>query len=381
MAKYFTSGLLIGAENVPGSRFYYRPDDFEERFLDECRHKLQPEDDLFLVGNIVAGVQDLQFFNRLPDCRLHIIPGTVERAIPNFESEVFRYLQRRQNRTEVALDYNVTIGDTVWRVNHSAQKLGGYACFMPSICGDSQGMWRMRRLLNGQPIVSVDIDVWSGQLVSEDYLASLQCELELGVYDTALDGQHFYDVHYQAQQDALAKIDETAAGILQTKLMQAYIKRWGYNFRRAAGLVVNQQGDFLCVEEPKMKINGTYQNVYDIWSFPAGSAKAPSEDSISAIERRGEQETGYPVKVAGFLFYQEGPGEIFSYDMPVYLLRVTGEPHDFDHKAIRSTAWKSYDDLKQLEQAKKIRSSYVMKAVERYRRGEVYPLSIVVINK
>lgn len=377
MAIFFTAGLRVGETPNPDNAW------LRQSFLEQCAQRIRHDDDLYLVGDLITGIDNLQFYDQLPDCRLHIFCGASECSIPNFEEEAYKRLHKHRNRLNVMTGVQyVNVGFTeTWRIAHHSQELGGFACAMPSICGDGHSFWRARQLINGEPIINVDFEAWGGRLVTENMIYQEAHKIKSGEYATALDGAHFYDAHYQAQQNAMTRLQETTYGFLKTELMQAYIKRWGWNFIRAGVLVVNDNGEFLCVEEPRMKdkVTKQYIDVWDIWNLPAGSAKSPTESSKAAAVRRIKEETGYPIELTGLLFIKEKPDEMYPYSMPVYVGKVIGEPVNFDHQAIRSVAWKTEAEIEDLQAAEKLRSpDFMLEAIRCYTEGLILPLDVVV---
>lgn len=383
--KYFTAGLNIGETRKPSNPSYYRHTNFQWQFLQQCHGLLRPEDELFLIGNLAVSAQDLAFYDHLPPCKLRIFPGDAEAEISDFASTVHAKLSQHAADLEIITgDCYVMIAGAGWRIDYDSRKLNSFSCPMPSICGDGYGLWRVRQLLNGEPIVNVDVDAWGGQLVSEEYLYRQRENVMDGLYAHILDGAQFSDAHYREQQAALSAIDQSASALMQTEIMQAYIKRWGWNFVRAGILVANDQNEFLCVEEPRMldKLTGEYKDVYDIWNLPSGSTKSPDEGSLAAAIRRTAEETGYPIEPLGYLFTQEKPDPKHPYVMPVYAAKVSGEPQDFDHRAIRSVRWMTRDRIEALNAEGKLRSpQFMLEAIRRYTAGEILPLETVKIHR
>lgn len=173
MAKFFSADLHVGEGPIPGTPTYYRwgpPEAFQRHFLDLCHQQLSEDDDLYLVGDLVCSVQDIKFYDQLPDCRLHIVCGNKENRIENFAKEAFSRLPSRRNRMEIIPETTtVEINDCTWRLVHRPEDALKYSVLLPTLCGHVHRFWSTKKLPSGEPIINVGIDIW-GNLVSEDFL-------------------------------------------------------------------------------------------------------------------------------------------------------------------------------------------------------------------
>lgn len=190
MAKFFTADWHLDDEYVPGSHTFLRPKPtniLAQEWFDECRRLIKPDDELYLLGDMVSHVQALKMLDDLPDCRIFILRGNREQKIANFEDEVFKRLVRRRNRVAIVGDndqciYDVDIGQTSWRISHKPVNLLGFALAKPSLCAHVHGTWRTQCLPDGEPIINVGIDAW-GRLVTEEIIAHEYRAVERGYYD------------------------------------------------------------------------------------------------------------------------------------------------------------------------------------------------------
>lgn len=168
--------------------------------------------------------------------------------------------------------------------------------------------------------------------------------------------------------------------IMDLPAVKFHIDRWGWSFVRAGVVVRNQLGQYLCVEETRGRVNGVYQDVYDIWNLPAGSAQNPLENSLRIAMRETEEETGHKVEITGLLFIKRKLSAGSPHIMVVYEARVVDDaPHDFDHKEIRSLRWMTCAEIMDLKLQDKLRSpDFIIEAVQRCEAGQSLPLSAIL---
>lgn len=375
MSQFFTAGLCIGSVSNSKKPECLRSD----YFLNQCHACLGPDDDLYLVGDLVGSIQDLKFYDQLPNCRLHIVPSATENAIPNFQEEVYKQLPKHRDFTTVQSSLQVTvIRDRLWGITFSAQDVMDLELHCPLICGDAAGLWRTRRLTSGIPVINVAAEAWCGHLVSEEMLEQEFKNLMSGSYDRILYGLHFDDAHYRQQQAMLDKIRGDRSTLMNTPGMQTHQKRWGYSYRRVGVLVVNKEGEFLCVEEKRKRgKDGAYHDVRDIWNLPATTALNPTEEYHEIVARCLATKTGYHGTPTGILFLQEKLDAVDPYDMMVFVAQVDGEPTNFSHRGVHSVRWLSWEQIQLLDLAHKLRSrEFMLGAIERYLKGKILPLDI-----
>lgn len=189
-----------------------------------------------------------------------------------------------------------------------------------------------------------------------------------------------YEGYYREKVEMLKQIGETSRALIDTEEFQTYIDCWGFNFLRSGVLVVRVRDgvrEYLCTEETKMKIGNDYQDVFGIWNLPSGSCASPTEKRQDAGIREVLEETGYQVKIIGFLFTTSKADPYFPYSMNVYVAKlVNDEPlQDFDRTEVRSIRWMTAEQIEQLGQQQKLRSPhFILGAVRRYEQGLVLSL-------
>lgn len=177
------------------------------------------------------------------------------------------------------------------------------------------------------------------------------------------------------------RISQHGEVALQSPALQFHIDRWGWNFLRAGVVVRNQHGRYLCVEETRAKVNGVYQDVYDIWNLPSGATESTLEGTQAAAIREVKEETGYDVKLTGLLYITQKRDQKFPYLMVVYAAEVVpdGPISDFNHQEIRSVRWMTAREIAQLNSKLKLRSPHFMlRAIELYEKQRILPLHLVV---
>lgn len=187
LSKYFSADLHIGETPSPDNPSYYRglpPVRFQRIFLEQCQKRIKPDDELYLVGDLVSKLADLSFYSRLPECKLYIICGNKEDYIPHFAEAAERMLLAHRGRLEVITGvYDVEINGQSWRVAHHPKQLLGYSVPKPSICGHVHNFWSVKKMPNGYPIVNVGVDAWGYALVSERTLEHVYQNVMSGLFD------------------------------------------------------------------------------------------------------------------------------------------------------------------------------------------------------
>lgn len=185
----------------------------------------------------------------------------------------------------------------------------------------------------------------------------------------------------------LNDIYQSRGAVVRTPEFQAHLERWGFSFLRTGILVAKYFSGaihYLCVEEAKAKVDGEYQEVYDIWNLPSGSCKSPTESRQAAGIREVYEETGYHVKLTNFLFVTSKANRSEAYSMNVYAARLRDEDEapdldHIDHNEIRSTRWLTCAAIDKLAEQRKLRSPHFMlKAVHAYEDGALLPLTVAI---
>lgn len=182
----------------------------------------------------------------------------------------------------------------------------------------------------------------------------------------------------------LQQISQSGKALMQTEEFKAHINRWGFNFLRSGVLTVRVKDgirEYLCTEETRMKVGSDYQDVYDIWNLPSGSCKNTAESRQDAGVREVLEETGYQVKITGFLFTTSKADANFPYTMNIYIAEPIGDApvQDFDRREVRSIRWMTAEQIEQLGQQKKLRSPHFMLgAVRRYEKGLALSLDYAI---
>jgi 8-oxo-dGTP pyrophosphatase MutT (NUDIX family) len=133
--------------------------------------------------------------------------------------------------------------------------------------------------------------------------------------------------------------------------------------------VVEKDGRFLLVEE---KAGDEL-----VLNQPAGHLD-PDETLVQAAERETLEETGWQVQVEGVvgLALYTAPGNGVTYHRTTFHARAL-EHHpqlELDEGIIRYL-WLDYEEMQQ--QSARMRSPLVLAAVEQYRAGHRYPLSLI----
>lgn len=164
MAKYFTSGWCYEASTQSSKS----TNEIMAGYLRQARRILQPDDDLYFLGDLTDNITELRFYDQLPDCGLHILVGKLEAQFPQFEEEVYRRLPQHRNRTAVMSGVQfVELGPRrqTWRMAYAAEALRGFSLAMPSLCGEAYDS-ELHSCGDREPIISVRASIWGG-IVSE----------------------------------------------------------------------------------------------------------------------------------------------------------------------------------------------------------------------
>ena len=133
--------------------------------------------------------------------------------------------------------------------------------------------------------------------------------------------------------------------------------------------VVENNGTFLLVEE---LANGEL-----VFNQPAGHLD-PNESLEQAAIRETFEETGWHVEllgVVGAALYR-APGNGVTYHRTTFYAKAIRHVESaILDKGIQRAVWLCYEDI--LQRSDRMRSPLVIKAIEQYRDGHQYPLSMI----
>ncbi len=132
--------------------------------------------------------------------------------------------------------------------------------------------------------------------------------------------------------------------------------------------VVERNGEFLMVRETKDGVQ--------VLNQPAGHVE-PGEDVIAAALRETLEETGWEVKITGFLGFSNAMSVVTG--ITYYRLVFTAEPVKFNQNAeidsdIDSAEWMTLEKIK--DPSNTPRSEMVHQAIDDFMSGRVFPLEI-----
>ena len=132
--------------------------------------------------------------------------------------------------------------------------------------------------------------------------------------------------------------------------------------------VVERNGEFLMVRETKDGVQ--------VLNQPAGHVE-PGEDVIAAALRETLEETGWEVKITGFLGFSNAMSVVTG--ITYYRLIFMAEPVKFNQSAeidsdIDSAEWMTLEEIK--DPSNTPRSEMVYQAVDDFMSGRVFPLEI-----
>ena len=132
--------------------------------------------------------------------------------------------------------------------------------------------------------------------------------------------------------------------------------------------VVERNGNFLMVRET--------QDGVQVINQPAGHVE-PGEDVLAAALRETFEETGWEVKITGFLGFSNAKS--VTSGITYYRLVFVAEPLQFQRDAeidsdIDSAEWMTLEQIK--DPINKPRSEMVYQAVDDFMSGHIFPLEI-----
>lgn len=121
-----------------------------------------------------------------------------------------------------------------------------------------------------------------------------------------------------------------------------------------AGSVIEKDGKYLLVQEK-------LQHVYGLWNLPAGKAEKNLSIAENAI-KEAKEETGYDVELIREIdiYHQDGEKSVKH----AFEAKITGGELKFPKDEILDVKWFSLDQIKELDLQGKIRSDWVVKAIQ-----------------
>lgn len=133
--------------------------------------------------------------------------------------------------------------------------------------------------------------------------------------------------------------------------------------------IVEKDNRFLLVEE--------FAGGELVFNQPAGHLD-PNETLQQAAVRETFEETGWHIELQGIVgvALYEAPSNGVTYHRTTFFAKAL--EHDAAAKlddGIQRAVWLSYEDI--LERSDRMRSKLVIKAIEQYRDGHQYPLSMI----
>lgn len=140
-------------------------------------------------------------------------------------------------------------------------------------------------------------------------------------------------------------------------------------FFTGAGLVLTQADKYVLIQEVRHEKAGFF-------NLPAGTLEV-GEDFTQCIQREAKEETGADVELQYFLgVYQT---VIASGSNVVFLVFAGKADEDTSFTADEHTVIKAftYDEVLALNREGKLRAPTVLKAIQDYRAGRLYPLEAV----
>lgn len=144
-----------------------------------------------------------------------------------------------------------------------------------------------------------------------------------------------------------------------------------YPHKTVAVIVEQPEGRFLMVEE---RINGQ-----QVFNQPAGHLD-PGETLLQAAVREALEETAWNVELTGFLgLYQYiSPENNECYIRSCFTARaISHEAGRALDKDITAAHWMTLDEIR--SKSAQLRSPVVLKVLEDYCSGKVYPLSVITL--
>lgn len=133
--------------------------------------------------------------------------------------------------------------------------------------------------------------------------------------------------------------------------------------------VIERDDKYLMVEE---RSNGKL-----VYNQPAGHLD-PNETLQQAAVRETYEETGWKIAlqgVVGLALYHSPHNQVTYHRSTFYAQAVSFDETAVLDEGIERALWMTYEDI--LAESDKMRSTLVIKAIEHYRNGHRYPLSMI----
>ena len=133
--------------------------------------------------------------------------------------------------------------------------------------------------------------------------------------------------------------------------------------------VIEREGKYLLVEE---RSNGKL-----VYNQPAGHLD-PNETLEQAALRETLEETGWHIQVEGVVgiaLYESQHNGVTYHRTTFYGTALKHDPNLELDSGIERAIWLSYEEI--LAASDKLRSKLVLRAIEQYRNGHKYPLSLI----
>jgi len=120
------------------------------------------------------------------------------------------------------------------------------------------------------------------------------------------------------------------------------------------GSVIQKDGKYLLVQEKQ-------EHVYGLWNLPAGKAEKNFSIAENAI-KEVKEETGLDVGIIREIdiYHQEGGKSVKH----AFEAKIIGGKLKFPKDEILDVKWLSLEEIKELDSQGKIRSDWVVKAIE-----------------
>lgn len=145
------------------------------------------------------------------------------------------------------------------------------------------------------------------------------------------------------------------------------------SIRATVACVIEHNGRFLMVEEQR----GGPSTVFN---QPAGHIE-PGEGPIAAILREVTEETAWRVRLTGYLgLYVFITPEGLTFHSHGFIAEPTEFMNTLLDPDILATHWLSSDDIKALDDQRRLRSPLVRARISAAREKRIYPLSVIHEN-
>lgn len=162
--KYFTSDLHLGEDRIGINgkpNLFYRPfmsiEEQNQVIIDNLQY-IQPEDELYILGDVIYDTTYLSLLGQLPECKKHLIIGNYD--IDKL-TELKHYFDSVQAFDTIKIGhYNVYLNHYPTKCRTNTNSLGG-ADF--SLCGHIHSLWKVQ-----EDIINVSTDAWHFKPVSEE---------------------------------------------------------------------------------------------------------------------------------------------------------------------------------------------------------------------